>query len=108
MTLENLLTEHRERPTDDTARRLLEWLKKETYPVLYLLHGYSDAEDTWTTVGRANVILDNLIAKDELPPLAAIFINPGFLAPESLTSQRARYSRDWEYDDIRPNFSLSV
>ena len=31
------------------------------YPVLYLLHGTTDTEETWTKVGRANVILDNLI-----------------------------------------------
>jgi enterochelin esterase-like enzyme len=36
---------------------------KQTYPVLYLLHGFSDAEDAWVSVGRANVILDNLIAQ---------------------------------------------
>jgi hypothetical protein len=31
------------------------------YPVLYLLHGYSDEANAWTVVGRANIILDNLI-----------------------------------------------
>jgi enterochelin esterase-like enzyme len=36
---------------------------KETYPVLYLLHGFSDDASAWTAVGRANVILDNLIAE---------------------------------------------
>ena len=34
-----------------------------TYPVLYLLHGYSDMADAWTTMGKANFILDNLIAQ---------------------------------------------
>jgi enterochelin esterase-like enzyme len=34
---------------------------KKTYPVLYLLHGFSDDASAWTTVGHANVILDNLI-----------------------------------------------
>ncbi len=33
----------------------------KNYPVLYLIHGSSDTEETWTKVGRANVILDNLI-----------------------------------------------
>ena len=33
------------------------------YPVLYLLHGMGDTEDAWTVVGRANVIVDNLLAK---------------------------------------------
>ncbi len=36
---------------------------KKKYPVLYLLHGTTDTEETWTKVGRANIILDNLIAQ---------------------------------------------
>jgi enterochelin esterase-like enzyme len=36
---------------------------QKKYPVLYLLHGYSDDASGWTAVGRANVILDNLIAQ---------------------------------------------
>jgi len=36
---------------------------KTRYPVLYLIHGGSDTEETWTKVGRANVIADNLIAQ---------------------------------------------
>ncbi len=43
-----------------------------TYPVLYLLHGYSDAEDAWTSVGRANVILDNLIAWGKARPMLIV------------------------------------
>jgi enterochelin esterase family protein len=44
----------------------------EPYPVLYLLHGFSDAEDTWTTVGRADVILDNLIARGLAKPMVVV------------------------------------
>jgi len=33
------------------------------YPVLYLLHGGGGDEDAWPTMGRANIILDNLIAQ---------------------------------------------
>jgi enterochelin esterase-like enzyme len=36
---------------------------KRRYPVLYLLHGYSDDASAWSAVGRANIILDNLIAQ---------------------------------------------
>ena len=36
---------------------------KSKYPVLYLIHGGSDTEETWTRVGRANLIADNLIAQ---------------------------------------------
>jgi enterochelin esterase-like enzyme len=35
----------------------------KAYPVLYLLHGFSDDASAWTVVGRANFILDNLIAQ---------------------------------------------
>lgn len=53
------------------------------YPVLYLLHGYSDDASGWTAVGRANVILDNLIAEGKAKPM--IVVMPlGYGAPEVL------------------------
>ena len=45
---------------------------KKTYPVLYLLHGYSDDASGWTAVGRANVILDNLIAQGKAKPMVVV------------------------------------
>lgn len=45
---------------------------KATYPVLYLLHGYSDDASGWTAVGRANVILDNLIAQGKAKPMIVV------------------------------------
>lgn len=45
---------------------------KQKYPVLYLLHGYSDAEDAWVATGRANVILDNLIARGQAKPMLVV------------------------------------
>jgi len=45
---------------------------EQTYPVLYLLHGYSDAEDAWVATGRANVILDNLIARGKAQPMLVV------------------------------------
>ena len=44
----------------------------KTYPVLYLLHGYSDDASGWTAVGRANVILDNLIAQGKTKPMIVV------------------------------------
>jgi len=46
--------------------------KKKKYPVLYLLHGYSDDSSGWTAVGRANVILDNLIAQQKARPMIVV------------------------------------
>jgi enterochelin esterase family protein len=40
--------------------------------VLYLLHGYSDDASGWTAVGRANVILDNLIAQGKAKPMIVV------------------------------------
>ena len=45
---------------------------KKNYPVLYLLHGYSDDTTAWTAVGRANVILDNLIATGRAKPMIVV------------------------------------
>lgn len=45
---------------------------KTTYPVLYLLHGYSDDASGWSAVGRANVILDNLIAQGKAKPMIVV------------------------------------
>jgi enterochelin esterase family protein len=45
---------------------------KGTYPVLYLLHGSGDTEAGWTTIGRANVILDNLIAEGKAKPMIVV------------------------------------
>jgi enterochelin esterase-like enzyme len=39
------------------------------YPVLYLLHGAFDCDDSWTTVGRAGYIVDNLIADGHAEPM---------------------------------------
>ena len=39
------------------------------YPVFYLLHGAMDCDDSWTTVGRAGFILDNLIAAGKAQPM---------------------------------------
>jgi enterochelin esterase-like enzyme len=46
--------------------------RKKSYPVLYLLHGYSDDAGGWTAVGRANVILDNLIAQGKAKPMIVV------------------------------------
>jgi enterochelin esterase family protein len=44
----------------------------EKYPVFYLLHGAGDSDDSWTSVGRANFILDNLIAEHKAKPMIVV------------------------------------
>ena len=45
---------------------------RQRYPVLYLLHGYSDAADGWSSVGKANFILDSLIASGKAKPMIVV------------------------------------
>jgi len=45
---------------------------KKTYPVLYLLHGFSDDASGWTAVGHMNVIFDNLIALGKVKPMIVV------------------------------------
>jgi enterochelin esterase-like enzyme len=74
---------------------------KTTYPVLYLLHGYSDDASGWTAVGRANVILDNLIAQGKAKPM--ILVMPlGYGTMEIITLGWGA----WSHTDVRDkNFS---
>jgi enterochelin esterase-like enzyme len=45
---------------------------KPPYPVLYLLHGVGDTENGWVLTGRANQILDNLIAEGRARPMVVV------------------------------------
>lgn len=42
------------------------------FPVFYLLHGAGDCDDSWTSVGRAGFILDNLIAAKKAKPMVVV------------------------------------
>jgi len=46
--------------------------RKGGYPVLYLLHGWSDYGDAWLTVGHANLILDSLISTGSVAPMIVV------------------------------------
>lgn len=47
-------------------------LPQDRLPVLYLLHGGGDNDASWTTAGRANLILDNLYAEGKLKPMIVV------------------------------------
>jgi enterochelin esterase-like enzyme len=63
-----------------TARRVVVYTPpgydagSQAYPVLYLLHGANDFERGWTQTGRANWIMDNLLADKKAAP--AIIVMP--------------------------------
>jgi hypothetical protein len=54
-----------------------DYMKNPTakYPVLYLLHGGGGDEDAWTVMGRATVIMDNLIAAGKAVPMIVVMPN---------------------------------
>ncbi len=45
---------------------------KGRFPVFYLLHGAGDSDDSWTSVGRAGFIMDNLIADGKAKPMIVV------------------------------------
>lgn len=46
--------------------------KSSPLPVLFLLHGYSDTSVGWTEVGKAHVIMDNLLARKKVKPMVVV------------------------------------
>ena len=68
-------------PTLGMNRRMLVYTpagyetSTEKYPVLYLLHGGSIDEEGWTTMGKAHLILDNLIAQGKAKPMIIVMPN---------------------------------
>ena len=66
-------------------------------PVLYLLHGADGDETVWTTFGRANQILDNLIAEKKASPMVIVmpfgYAYPWY-AGAAGDKQRADFEKD--------------
>lgn len=73
------------------------------YPVFYLLHGASDSDNSWSTVGRASFILDNLIAAGKAKPMIVVMPH-GHTGP--FTFGGRGFGSDFEKDflsDIMPH-----
>jgi enterochelin esterase-like enzyme len=81
----------------------------ERYPVLYLLHGAGGDEDAWTALGRANYILDNLIARKEAKPMIIVMPNGNSWQTSSLrtTPGTPEFTRE-DYQKIRGKFEKSL
>lgn len=78
----------------------------EKLPVLYLLHGALDGDASWSTVGRAGAILDNLIAAKQAVPMIVVMPN-GHTGPFSfgefgnINKQIGEFVADFT-TDVRP------
>jgi enterochelin esterase-like enzyme len=79
------------------------------YPVFYLLHGAGDCDDSWTSVGRANFILDNLIAQGKAKPMIVVMPaghtsqttgGRGAAAPAADGAARRTMGQDDFFDDF--------
>ena len=70
-----------ESPTAGLTRRLTVYTPAgyetsgKEYPVLYLLHGIGGDENAWSELGRAALILDNLIAQGKAEPMLVVMTN---------------------------------
>ncbi|WP_346860888.1 alpha/beta hydrolase-fold protein [uncultured Draconibacterium sp.] len=90
-------------PSLDLTRRMYVYTppgyedSMEKFPVLYLLHGGGGDEDAWTSLGRANYILDNLIAEGKAKAMIVVMTNGNANQTASIT--------DWSKE---PDASLSV
>jgi enterochelin esterase family protein len=74
------------------------------YPVFYLLHGASDSDASWSTVGRAGFILDNLIAAGKARPMLVV-MPAGHTGPFRFGGAGGRRTDEFGDDftkDLRP------
>lgn len=62
---------------------------KQSYPVLYLMHGMGGDEEAWLALGRATQILDNLIAQGKAKPMIVVMPN-GNVAQEAAPGESAK------------------
>ncbi|MBR5394267.1 MAG: endo-1,4-beta-xylanase Z [Bacteroidaceae bacterium] len=68
--------------TTGTTRSMHVWMPagkaaKESLPVLYLIHGGGDNDASWTSVGCADNILDNLYAEGKIAPMIVVMPHGG-------------------------------
>jgi enterochelin esterase family protein len=68
-------------------------------PVFYLLHGGGDTDDSWSTVGRANAILDNLIAAGKAVPMIVV-MPAGHISTDFHLTPGLRMGHDAFNDDL--------
>ena len=72
----------------------------DKYPVFYLLHGASDSDASWSTVGRAGFILDNLIAAGKAKPMVVVM-------PAGHTAQFT-WGQRLPVDEFSPDFTNDI
>jgi enterochelin esterase family protein len=74
------------------------------FPVLYLQHGSGENERGWTRQGKANLILDNLLAEKKAKPMIVV-MEKGYAAKPGADNTRA--FRDLVLNDLVPEIDRS-
>ena len=70
----------------------------QKYPIFYLLHGAGDSDDSWTSVGRAGFIIDNLIADKKARPMV-IVMPAGHTGPFDFSRPPSGAPRTLDFND---------
>ncbi len=70
----------------------------DKYPVLYILHGGGEDETGWATQGKANLILDNLIAEKKATPMLIVMpdanLGAGGFNPNAIENGMKLFERE--------------
>ena len=70
----------------------------EKYPVLYILHGGGEDESGWARQGKADLILDNLIAEKKAKPMLIVMpdanIGTGGFSPNGIESSLKMFENE--------------
>lgn len=67
------------------------------YPVLYLLHGFTDTYEAWVRKGQVDIIADELLATGEIVPMIIIMPNAG--GPDTRHTWNGYFDMDgWAYE----------
>jgi hypothetical protein len=79
-------------PNYDTSR--------DRYPVYYLLHGNGETQSGWVANGRANIILDNLIAEGKAAPMIVVMPHGHPIQSASVGPARGGPAIRWRSRDV--------
>ena len=72
---------------------------KNHYPVVYMLHGLSDSEDSWTSKGQMDRVADLLINSGEAAKMVVVMPCAG--GPDVHNIQNGYFNvKDWPYEDF--------
>jgi len=81
---------------------------KDSFPVLYLLHGINGYEGSWEERGRAIQIIENLIAKDSIIPPIIVIPDCNTGIHEDLPSHHTLWTNVWNYPKQCRDHSLEL